>query len=190
MTYFKIKSFVITALLLAANACSADGSNVIRFSGKMIYPESISWSENLGKFFVSSVFHGTVGTVSMSGKYTPYIDDPRLVSTFGLRIDDAHDRIWVLIGDVGTAEHSSPATTNKLSAVAVYNTRTRKRLGYYDLTTLKGGAHLANDVAVDADGNAYITDSHAAVIYRISSKGNVSIFAKINFLRTYGEGSH
>lgn len=123
----------------------------------------------------------------MDGRYTAFINDDRLVSTFGIRVDDAHNRLWVVVGDVGASEHSSPATTNKLSAVAAYNPQTGERLGFYDLTTLKGGAHLANDVAFDGDGNAYITDSYAAVIYRISNTGSVSIFAETPLFRT-GEG--
>jgi sugar lactone lactonase YvrE len=38
------------------------------------------------------------------------------------------------------------------------------------------GRHVANDVAVDADGNAYVTDSFSPVIYKVDPDGNASVF--------------
>ncbi|MBC8085077.1 MAG: gluconolaconase, partial [Hymenobacter sp.] len=36
--------------------------------------------------------------------------------------------------------------------------------------------HFANDVAVDNDGNAYVTDSFAPVIYKVTPQGVASVF--------------
>jgi hypothetical protein len=84
----------------------------------------------------------------------------------------------VVTGDIGASIQSAPSTLNKLSAVAVYDTNSAECLGYYDLTRLLNGPHLANDVAIDDDGNAYITDSIAAAIYRVTAVGSVSIIAQ------------
>lgn len=48
-------------------------------------------------------------------------------------------------------------------------------------------AHFANDMALDAEGNLYVTASFAPVIYRISQNGTASVFAE-NPLFQDGEG--
>ena len=49
----------------------------VAFSGDTIYPESLTWSGKQNLFFVSSVRHGTVGTLSLSGDYAPFIKDDK-----------------------------------------------------------------------------------------------------------------
>lgn len=175
-----------TGLLLLTSATFAAAQDV-RFSSETLYPESITWSAEQNLFFVGSVVHGTVGTVSMDGQYTPLVNDEQLTSTFGVRVDDARSRLWVTTDDLGVSDRSTPATTGTQAAVAVYDSKTGERLAYHDMTTLIEGPHMANDVAIDADGNAYITDSYAHVIYRIDTDGTASIFAQSPLFAT-GEG--
>ena len=78
-------------------------------------------------------------------------------------------------------------TRGKLAAVATYDATTGAPRAYYDLSSLDPGAHLANDLVLDARGNAYVTDSFAPVIYRIDTKGHASIFARDARFKT-GEG--
>lgn len=45
-----------------------------------------------------------------------------------------------------------------------------------DLSSLRpGGAHFANDMAVDGEGNAYVTDSFAPIIYKVDAQGRASV---------------
>jgi len=150
----------------------------IGFSADTAYPESLTWSAKQGKFFVSSVRHGAVGTVTVDGKYTAFIADDKLVSTVGLLVDDERNTLWVTNSDPGAGDRTNAATQGQLAGIATYDATTGKRLAYYDLGHLSEGTHFANDVALDADGNAYVTDSFAPVIYRISKAGEASIFAR------------
>jgi sugar lactone lactonase YvrE len=151
------------------------------------YPESVSWSPKQRAFFVSSVRQGLIGKVTKNGQYSVFIRDPKLTSTVGILADDAHNTVWVANSDPGAGERTQPGTQGKLAAVATYDSKTGKAKAYYDLGRLSEGAHFANDIALDANGNAYVTDSFAPVIYRITTAGVTSIFARNELFRK-GDG--
>jgi sugar lactone lactonase YvrE len=181
----KLLAGVAAITLLAATTSFAAGpaaqdpaQRSIGFSADTAYPESVTWSARQNRFFVSSVRHGTVGTVTLDGKYTPFISDEKLVSTVGLLVDDARNTLWVTNSDPGAGDRTTPATQGKLAGIAAYDATTGARRAYYDLGRLSDGSHFANDVALDADGNAYVTDSFAPVIYRIDTAGKAAIFAQ------------
>lgn len=174
----------LTANLLAPNIA---GARDIAFTAPQAYPESVAWSAKQHLFMVGSVRHGTVGKVTLDGHYAVFIHDKRLVSTLGLLVDDRRNVLWVTNADPGAGDRTGDATRGKLAAVATYNATTGKPLAYYDLSSIDPGAHLANDLTLDADGNAYVTDSFAPVVYRIDTKGQVSIFARDPRFKT-GEG--
>ena len=180
-----ISVLAATPSLAADNEAPLGG--LITFHAETVYPESVTWSAKQQRFFVSSVREGTVGTVSRDGHYTPFISDNRLVSTVGLRVDDARNTLWVTNSDPGAGQRTNAATQGKLAGLARYDATTGKLGAYYDLGKLSEGSHFANDVAVDARGNAYVTDSFAPVIYKIDTSGKASIFAE-NPLFKSGEG--
>lgn len=189
----KLLASVAVVTLITANisfaaepAAPHAGKAEIGFTAATAYPESVTWSAKQGKFFVSSVRHGAVGTVTPDGNYTPFIADDKLVSTVGLLVDDARNTLWVTNSDPGAGERTNAATQGKLAGIATYDATTGKRLAYYDLGHLSEGTHFANDVALDADGNAYVTDSFAPVIYRISTAGEASIFARSPLFKDAG----
>lgn len=163
------------------------GSGNISFEADTAYPESISWSAKQNEFFASSVRHGLIGKVSKSGEFSVFIRDSKLVSTIGIVADDARKTIWVANSDPGASERTQASTQGKLAAVATYDSKTGKPKAYYDLGRLSEGAHFANDIALDAKGNAYVTDSFAPIIYRITPSGEASIFAR-NELFKKGDG--
>lgn len=127
---------------------------------------------------MSSVHQGVVGRVSLDGRYAPFIQDDKLISSVGLQLDARRGLLWVAIGDLGTSVRSSPATQGKLAAVAVYDAATGERRAYHDLGSLVEGGHFANDLAIDPQGQVYVTDSFAPVIYRIDTQGRSSVFVR------------
>ncbi|MBS1174634.1 MAG: SMP-30/Gluconolaconase/LRE-like region family protein [Burkholderiaceae bacterium] len=162
----------------------ATHSTVIEFTGETIYPESAFWSAKQNRFFIGSVRHGDIGTVDTQGHYQAFIRSQSTPSTFGIHIDDKRNHLWVTIDDLGTSDKSSPTTQGKLAAVAQYDSKTGQQLGYWDVTPLTAGAHVANDIALDDVGNAYITDSFANVIYCIDTQGQISVFADSPLFKT------
>jgi len=172
-----ITASAILTFTIPVFADSAPPPKEIVFNADQAYPETASWSEKQHLFFVSSVRHGTVGKVTPDGKYTPFITDDTLVSSVGLLVDDARNRLWVTNSDPGASDQTKAATQGKLAAVAAYDATTGERLAYYDLGSLSAGAHFANDVVLDAQGNLYVSDSFAPNVYRIDTEGKISIFA-------------
>lgn len=163
-----------TLLALAAPAVAQD----ITFTSDQSYPESFAYSAKQNVFLLGSVTKGLVAKVDKAGAYMPFISDDRLVSTVGLVVDDASNTLFVTNSDPGAGAKTSAATQGRLAAVGTYDATTGAPKAYYDLGGLSGGAHFANDIALDAAGNAYVTDSFAPVIYRIDTRGKASIFAQ------------
>lgn len=197
MTHFKISRIarnlamaaVFTAPVLGAGMAHAESgvsAQGITFTAEQAYPEGIAWHPAQKVFFVSSVHKGTIGKVTAQGAYTPFIQDDKLIASVGLSLDVKRNLLWVAVADLGASTRSSPATANKLAAVAAYDATTGQRRAYHELGHLVEGGHMANDLTVDAAGNVYITDSFSPVIYRVDSKGHASVFASSELFR--GEG--
>lgn len=188
-----VRSLTLAALLAApvlgaSLAHAADGVSAqgITFTAEQAYPEGIAWHPAQKVFFVSSVHSGTVGKVTPQGAYTPFIQDDKLIASVGLALDVKRNLLWVAVADLGASTRSSPASAYKLAAVAAYDATTGERRAYHDLSNLVQGGHMANDLAVDAAGNVYVTDSFSPVIYRVDAKGQASVFAQSDLFK--GEG--
>ena len=135
-------------------------------------PEGIEYDSERNLFLVGSLTEGTIFSVSDTGTFTPFIEDEALITSVGLEIDTRHQRLLVAVSD-DTAFRE--------------NVRGRALLGSYDLVDgerhfmvdlgelVPDFPHFANDVTVDDEGNAYVTDSVAPVIYKVASHGNASV---------------
>jgi sugar lactone lactonase YvrE len=148
---------------------------IVRDAG--LYPEGIDYDAAGERFLISSMSRGTVTEVFEDGTFNLFIDDEEMISTAGIHIDTAGGRILVAGSDPGVGESTSEATLNATAVLGIYDLETGDRLHLVDVgALLPESEHFANDVAVDADGNAYVTDSFAAAIYRVDVDGNAAIF--------------
>ncbi len=142
-----------------------------------ILPEGVAVYPPVG-FLVSSITEGTVMAVNVqSGSATPFVVNPSLVRTFGLRVDAPRRRL-LICNSLGVQVNASSPFQAALLAVDLYNTS--RVLFNADLSRLSGVAnnsvHFANDVAVDDAGVAYVTDSYGAQIWRVDTSGSASVF--------------
>lgn len=175
-----------TTVLAAALSSTAFAAGDVRFSADQAYPEGVAWSAAHKSFFVSSVHHGAIGKVALDGRYTPFTQDDKLVSSVGLQFDAKRNIVWAAVGDLGNSLRSSPATQGKLAALAAFDASTGERRAYHDLGHLVDGAHFGNDLALDAQGQVYVTDSFSPVIYRLDTEGKASVFVRSELFT--GEG--
>ncbi|TCO44470.1 SMP-30/gluconolaconase/LRE-like protein [Kribbella antiqua] len=151
------------------------------------YPEGIAWDPTRQAFLVGSIATGRISVVGRDGVPHVLAQAPG-VSTFGLHVDAVRNRFLVTYADIGSGERSSDATEYRQSGVGIYNLRTGRLERRIDLNTTRlnpaGGKHGANDLAIDARGNAYVTDPAADAIYKITPSGQASVLIRDDRLRS------
>lgn len=131
-----------------------------------LFPEGIEYDQERQHFLLSSASEGTIFTVDDDGTIKALIVDPELEMTLGIEIDYNNQRLLV------ANNHSDDN-----AFLGSYDLETGQRIFMTNLSELfQTRGHLANDVTVDADGTAYVTDTVTPVIYRVDLDGNASIF--------------
>jgi sugar lactone lactonase YvrE len=138
--------------------------NLITVNFPNLYPEGIEWSQKTGTL-LSSTTMGTVYKISDDGTATPFVSNPRLISSVGIHIDS--NRNELLVCNTASFVRCDLDTGDVKQFIDLSLVR---RPGY-------NGTQFINDVVSDKDGNAYVTDSRASVVYKIDVMGIASIFA-------------
>lgn len=163
---------LVAACLLSATPTHAQtsaspqpGVEAITFRAEQAYPESVAWSARQKTFFVGSLRNGTIGKVTPAGDYKPFATDKLMFGSGGIKYDTKRDWVWAALCDIGVSTRSSPSTQGKIAAIIAFDATTGSRKHYFDLAPLTEGAHCANDLAFDPDGNIYVTDSFSPVVY-------------------------
>ena len=142
-----------------------------------LYPEGIERHPGTGEFLLGSIRKGKVVAVSTDGVVRTLIEDDRLRSVVGIRVDAARGRLLVNNSDYGVAERSEPSDKFSTVGLGVYDLDTGSPIRYVDLAGLRPDEkRFANDLTVDTQGNAYVTDSLAAAIYKVTPAGDASVF--------------
>lgn len=143
----------------AARSSDAGGAPPTRYvlPGSAVFPEGIAYEQRTQRVFVSSTTDGTVFAGDASDEtLSPFLapgGDGRTTAV-GLEADDS-GHLFVAGGATGFA-FVYDATSGALVA------------------KLSGGSSptFINDIAVDKDGVAYVTDSQSPVIYRLVPNGS------------------
>lgn len=182
---FIARSLVVLSAAWLTTACEdhRDSPNApfperINFVAERQYPEGIAYSSQLGKFLVTSIPQGKIGTVDTDGRYDDLLTDPSLIAGIGMKIADG--RVFVCNGDQGRSDKSTPATTRQTAELLVFNLATRQLERRTDLDALIPAAepNFANDVTIAPDGTAYVTDSFSPVIYKVTAAGVASVLVR------------
>ena len=151
---------------------------VVTFTQAGLYPEGVQYDAPNSRFLVTSLTTGRVGQVKDDGTYSPaFPDDPKLVSAIGIYLDEPRNRVLVAISDPNAnAARTTAATQGKLARLAIFNRSAPTAAPVVvELGTLRPNVgHFANDIAVDAQGNAYVTDSFSGIIYKVDATTNAA----------------
>jgi sugar lactone lactonase YvrE len=134
--------------------------------GTRLFPESLT-STSDGTVIIGSVGTGTIfraapGTVMAGVWIQPGTDG--LQGVFGVFADEASKTLWACSGAFGAAPGSTPPP----SALHAFDLTTGVPKGRYPLPT--AGA-FCNDIAVGADGTAYVSDTNNMEIARLPKGG-------------------
>ncbi|KAI5381936.1 hypothetical protein KIW84_UN0321 [Lathyrus oleraceus] len=122
-------------------------------------------------FLVGSLCHRTISSTSDAGIIETLISDtslPENVIVVGITVDSRNNRVLAVIHAVKPLP--------PFNALAAYDLKSGNRLFLSPLPTDEEA--LANDVAVDYNGNAYVTNSIGNYIWKVNVKGEASIFSK------------
>lgn len=141
-------------------------------------PEGIEYNKIDKTFLLSSLNAAPILKVKMDGSHEPFTSGEKFpLSTSGLQIDYKNNRLLVA-GFNGTELMDGKAETKGASFLRIYNLETGIIEKDINLSSLLPNAdsYFANDIAVDSDGNAYITDWYAKAIYKVNLEGEPSIF--------------
>lgn len=180
--------FALSLLLSPVLAGIYSPPDRIRVERDDFFPEGIEYDAVGERFLLGSLAEGTVFAVTDDGALTPFIQDEDVLASVGLEIDEVLSRLLVVAADTNVSLESE---TMGAAQVGMYDLETGERLHLVDLASLAPDVkHFANDVAVDDDGNAYITDSLAPLIYKVTPQGEASIFLEDDHLLIDGFGGN
>jgi sugar lactone lactonase YvrE len=181
------KNILLLSTFITAFAISIQ-SAIVLIEVPDLYPDGVAYDEGSNAFFVSSVKNGDIGIVDQNGIYGIFYGDPGLKSSFGMKVDKKRNVLWVCISDPNFSDNSDSITRTKMARVIGLDLASAKKTADIDLSMLLPGRHFVNDLALDSDGNIYVTDSFSPAIYKIDSTGTATVFSKHEKFIPTGEG--
>jgi hypothetical protein len=124
--------------------------------------EGIAFAPRTRTLYVGSEYKGRIVAVDARGASRPFATG--LLAVLGLRVDEAHGLLWAATnGEAGTLTPSERRGTSELVAFDLATGEPRRRVVLRD-----ADKHLLNDVAIAADGAAYVTDSEGGTVLRLA----------------------
>ena len=138
--------------------------------------EGVEYDTKNGRLLTGSLSEGTIFEVHADGRLTPAVNDPDLVSSVGIEVDEPRDRLLVANADSSVFQGGSAGQ----AMLGVYNLTTGERIAMVDLAAAiadlpDDAVFFVNDVAVGDDGTAYVTDTRMNVIYRVTPDYQASV---------------
>jgi len=151
---------------------------IIKIKGIAQNPEGIEYNKKDNTFLLSSLNAGPIIKVNFDGTFKPFTSGEKFpLSTAGLQIDYRRNRLLVA-GFNGAELFDKDPATKGTAYLRVYNLETGIIEQDINLSFLApdASAYFANDIAVDNDGNVYISDWYAHIIYQVDLAGKPNIF--------------
>ena len=150
----------------------------IKVEGIALNPEGIEYDKNDQTFLLSSLNAMPIIKVNLDGRFKPFTSGEKFpLSTAGLQIDYKRNRLFVA-GFNGRELMDSDPKTKGASFLRVYNLKSGILEQEVNLSSLvpQASAYFANDIAVDSDGNVYISDWYAGLVYKVDGDGVATVF--------------
>lgn len=135
----------------------------IELDGNDFYPEGIAAAED-GTLYIGSIGQSTIVRVPQnSTEAEEFLADEDIVQTgvIGLKVDDDRDILWFC--------DSNPTDMPRTGAVVGVDVESGEELVRHALAADGQASLFCNDLIVDPDGNLWITESIAGLIYRIEA---------------------
>ncbi len=150
----------------------------IKIEGIAQNPEGIEFNKKDNAFLLSSLNALPITKINLDGTYKPFTSGEKFpLSSAGLQIDEKRNRLLVA-GFNGTELFDKDPATKGTAHLRIYNLETGVIEKDINLSSLipDASAYFANDLVADNDGNVYISDWYAKVIYKVDLAGKPSVF--------------
>ncbi|KAE8685180.1 protein YLS7-like [Hibiscus syriacus] len=171
---FLVFVFLVSAIPIAyiiSEERAEPTSRVFHYHSTGFFRECAKWDDQ-GRRFLVSFLEGGVGEIHVPDDYAPglVLQESTVVKDFdlagnsslGIAVDSSRNRLLVVEADL---------LRNRYSALVAYDLSTWNRLFLTQLSGPSDEKSFADDVAVDADGNAYVTDAKASKIWKVGVNG-------------------
>jgi len=175
----------VFALPTAIQAQEGELPDTVMIMQPGLHPEGVEWDAEGERFIVGSLTQGGLFAVADDGTVTPLAESPQEgLSSIGVHIADG--QAYVAMSDFqATSDTSLPG----IAGLGIFDLETGEQIAFVTPSDLlEEGRHFGNDVTVDANGNAYLTDSFSPAIYQVDPEGNASIFLEDAVLGVEGFG--
>ncbi len=177
----------ISVIALMSTACSYTSEKiaypkVIKIEDIAQNPEGIEYDKNDHTFLLSSQNATPIIKVNLDGTFKPFTSGDKFpLSSAGLQVDYERNRLLVASFN-GTELFDDNPETKGTSYLRIYNLNTGIFEKEINLSSLvpDANSYFANDVAVDKDGNVYISDWYAGLVYKVDIEGKPTVFWKNN----------
>ncbi|KAK9685006.1 hypothetical protein RND81_10G249200 [Saponaria officinalis] len=173
-TKFLITLLLISAIpigILIALERAPPSTHVYEYHSNSWFRECAKW-DDVNRHFIVSYIEGGVGVINVPHEGDVVYDEITAVkdadlagnASLGITIDRPRNRVLVAVAD---------AIGNRYSALAAYDLSSWQRLFLAHLSGPDDEKSMADDVAVDGEGNAYVTDVKASKIWKVNKDGKV-----------------
>ncbi|KAG5395480.1 hypothetical protein IGI04_017294 [Brassica rapa subsp. trilocularis] len=148
-------------------------THVFSYQSSGFFRECAKWDDAGRRFLVSFMDGGGIGEVVPSDdgdidalREVTLVKDADLAgnASLGIVIDRDRNRLLVAVADL---------LGNRYSALAAYDMSTWRRVFLAELSSQSKEKSFADDVAVDARGNAYVTDAKGSKIWKVDVNGEL-----------------
>lgn len=180
-------AILITALSVLFVACDSEKKttehpvsfqNSYKVTQTGLYPEGIDYDTKNEKFLFSSLHKGAVYAMDTKGGLSVFATSSKLVTPTGIYTDEIRNRLIVANADLGISQKSTPGSAGSIASVSIFNLASGELIKDIDLKHFtRGKGSCLNDIAVDAQGTIYVTDSFAPNIYKIDASYNATVYA-------------
>lgn len=166
--------------LLAVLTCSfshAQQPTVIQTTAENdLIPEGIAIDSRNGRIYITSINRHKIIAVDEQGNSTDFIQSGQdgFLEGLGLKVDEKRGWLWAL-----SVLREGKQFSAKIHAFDLATGKTVQQYGIRDTVP-----HLFNDLALDQNGNLWITDTYFSAIYKLEPESKtLSLFLQSPGLR-------
>lgn len=181
-----LKTAPATLLLLSLcffSSAQERSSVAFKITDRELIPEGIAYDPQTRIFYVGSTYQRKIVSVDRKGVARDFTGEAQegLWGVLGMKVDTKRRLLWAISSHAGGAMPGKGLDRDCLgcSAVFKYDLRTGSLIKKYVLNN-QPNVHFLNDLAINPGGDAFITDTHAGDIYRISrTKDELELFVNL-----------